>query len=769
VVAQQSYLTFTQQLLQNSQVAAIGTSCLLTSTLTADTTTFDTVLLNQVCNASSPCVTGSGTAPLGSIGFASGALSGPPGGGIFRVAQIGVCAVASGPARLHWQFAPPDPPSRNTKITDALGDPVTNPALFTDYSINVQVQPSPTKTPAATATARPTSTASNTPGISPTSSPVNSPTETPSPGAAFLELRPGTNAPPNGGTAMTGDRFVLELWLNAGSYFDVVGQQSYLTFTHQLLQNVQVSSIGTGCVLAGTVTGDTGTFDAPLQNQVCNGPNPCSSNGSTIPAGSIGFASGALGNPPAGGVFRVARIGVCATNPGIAQLHWQFTPPDPPSRNTFITDEFGNAVSNRAQFADYVITIVGATPTVTVTPSSTPTNSVTPTITVTPTPTPTDDPTPTITTTPTHTPTNSVTPTISVTPSSTPTNSVTPTISVTPTSTPTNSVTPTVSVTLTSTPTNDPTPTITTTPTHTLTITPAASVTSSPTRAPMHTPTRTPTGTITAQSTPTRTPRTIASPTPTAGRPSATPTSCPIMFTDVPPAHPFFGFIRCLACHGIVGGYSDGTFRPGNNVTRGQMAKFVANAAGYNDLIPPTRQTFRDVPHSDPFWLYIERTYAHGVISGYTDNTFQPANNVTRGQAAKFVANAAHFADDVTGRQTFSDVPASDPFWLYIERVYAHGVINGYTCGVPPAGICDGQHRPYFLPSNSVTRGQTAKFIANTFFPGCQTLTSSGGLLKKDLENGFATNEWVSISPGYIGIRDAMMLSHVPLFSFLML
>ena len=33
-----------------------------------------------------------------------------------------------------------------------------------------------------------------------------------------------------------------------------------------------------------------------------------------------------------------------------------------------------------------------------------------------------------------------------------------------------------------------------------------------------------------------------------------------------------------LACRGVVGGYADGTFRPFNNTTRGQMAKIVVLA-----------------------------------------------------------------------------------------------------------------------------------------------------------------------------------------------
>src|SRR5205814_5991217 len=175
-------------------------------------------------------------------------------------------------------------------------------------------------------------------------------------------------------------------------------------------------------------------------------------------------------------------------------------------------------------------------------------------------------------------------------------------------------------------------------------------------------------------------------------------------------------------------------FLPGNNVNRSQTAKFVANAANYQDPIPSTQQTFTDVPYSSPFWLYVERAYLHGVISGYSTSPpcttgvpcFLPANPVTRGQAAKFVANAAGYIDPIPStQQTFVDVTGSNPFWLYVERVYAHGIISGYTCDNVTVNPCTGQVETcpglYYRPCNPVTRGQTAKFIANAFFPNCQT------------------------------------------------
>ena len=71
-------------------------------------------------------------------------------------------------------------------------------------------------------------------------------------------------------------------------------------------------------------------------------------------------------------------------------------------------------------------------------------------------------------------------------------------------------------------------------------------------------------------------------------------------------------------CTGLVETLNHLFFRPCNNVTRGQLAKIDSNAAGYADNIPSTQQTFDDVLYGDPFWLYIERVYLHGVISGYT-------------------------------------------------------------------------------------------------------------------------------------------------------
>jgi hypothetical protein len=238
------------------------------------------------------------------------------------------------------------------------------------------------------------------------------------------------------------------------------------------------------------------------------------------------------------------------------------------------------------------------------------------------------------------------------------------------------------------------------------------------------TPTSTPQITTTPTSE-TGTPQTTATPTSLTNTPTpqtiATATPCAIQFTDVPQDHTFYAFIRCLACRGIISGYSDGTFKPGNDVTRGQLSKIVANAAGF--IEPVSGQTFTDVPPSHTFYEFIERMADRGIVGGYSDPAvcapdgvpcFKPGNNATRGHISKIVANAANFTEPVSG-QTFTDVPPSHTFYEFIERIAARGIIGGYS---DPA-VCSPDGVPCFKPGNNATRGQTSKIVANTFFPEC--------------------------------------------------
>ena len=91
----------------------------------------------------------------------------------------------------------------------------------------------------------------------------------------------------------------------------------------------------------------------------------------------------------------------------------------------------------------------------------------------------------------------------------------------------------------------------------------------------------------------------------------------------------FYEPVRWLFCHGAISGYGDGTFRPGNLTTRGQLSKIVVLAEGFTMYTPPT-PTFQDVPATNPFYTYIETAYRQGIISGYSCGTWSGRGEIDR-------------------------------------------------------------------------------------------------------------------------------------------
>jgi hypothetical protein len=283
--------------------------------------------------------------------------------------------------------------------------------------------------------------------------------------------------------------------------------------------------------------------------------------------------------------------------------------------------------------------------------------------------------------------------------------------------------------------------TATTTTTSTSTVVPSTTSTTAPSTT---TSTSTVVPSATNTTAPSATSTAVVSSTST---PNATATACTIKFADVPSTgegSTFYSFIRCLACRGIVSGYpcggpgedcnddNDPYYRPGANVTRGQLSKIIANSAGLNDPVAEGQQQFADVEPGDPFYLYVERLAETGAIAGYPCGEsgpgepcddlnrpyFRPNNPATRGQISKIVSIAAGYEEDVPAeQQTFTDVPTDSPFWVFIERLASREIISGYG----EASRCPETGAPCFRYNDLTTRGQMAKIAANAFFPNCQT------------------------------------------------
>ena len=175
-------------------------------------------------------------------------------------------------------------------------------------------------------------------------------------------------------------------------------------------------------------------------------------------------------------------------------------------------------------------------------------------------------------------------------------------------------------------------------------------------------------------------------------------------FTDI---QDYWGatYVDFLYNADITTGYSDGTFRPNQNISRAQFAVML-----YRYLkLDESKYASVNLPFADlgsiPAYAIpaVKALYTEGVITGSEKNGrlyFNPDSALTRAQAAAMIgrtqAKGYALAD-----LTFSD-SASIPAYAayYIRAMVGQGVISGYSDGT-------------FKPHSNITRGQMAKILYN--------------------------------------------------------
>ena len=153
--------------------------------------------------------------------------------------------------------------------------------------------------------------------------------------------------------------------------------------------------------------------------------------------------------------------------------------------------------------------------------------------------------------------------------------------------------------------------------------------------------------------------------------------SYPASFSDVTSTHWAANYIGYMEQFGIVRGYNDGTFRPNAPITR---AEFAAICCRFEQLTDGTA-TFTDVPASH--WAAKSIAYAakRGWVTGYADGTFKPGNNITRAEVAAVTCRLLErSADEAYIRAHLKEMPRvfadmNEQHWAYW---YAMEAANGH-------------------------------------------------------------------------------------------
>ncbi|MGY4688371.1 S-layer homology domain-containing protein [Salibacterium sp. K-3] len=155
--------------------------------------------------------------------------------------------------------------------------------------------------------------------------------------------------------------------------------------------------------------------------------------------------------------------------------------------------------------------------------------------------------------------------------------------------------------------------------------------------------------------------------------------------------------ITYLTGEGVISGYSNGEFRPGNDVTRSQAALMIAASLNLETGDRPD-PGFEDVDASSHAYEAIAAVADEGIING-DDGAFMPNDPLTRGQMAAVLTRAYNLSADGDTRD-FADIDEDYIFYHDIQALAGSNITTGYA------------EDNTFRPGESTTRAQFSVFTA---------------------------------------------------------
>jgi hypothetical protein len=162
--------------------------------------------------------------------------------------------------------------------------------------------------------------------------------------------------------------------------------------------------------------------------------------------------------------------------------------------------------------------------------------------------------------------------------------------------------------------------------------------------------------------------------------------------------------IKQAVKNGIVNGYVDGTFKPGNTVTRAEFSVMLMKAIKRQEA--GAELTFTDKADIGS-WAQagVAQAVQAGIINGYEDGTFRPNANMTRAEMATMIAKALRLTIEPVTTTGFAD-DERIPSWA-----------KGAVAALKNLGIIGGKDANTFDPSGKATRAEAVtvliKLLAN--------------------------------------------------------
>ncbi|WP_052245883.1 S-layer homology domain-containing protein [Sporosarcina sp. ZBG7A] len=190
----------------------------------------------------------------------------------------------------------------------------------------------------------------------------------------------------------------------------------------------------------------------------------------------------------------------------------------------------------------------------------------------------------------------------------------------------------------------------------------------------------------------------VASSAIVAAVPAQTADAATVSFKDVSSKTPHASAIHALAERGVVTGFTDGTFRPLTELKRGEAAQMLAKSLKL-DTKNVKNPGFTDVKSGKWYYGAVAALKAEGVIDGFSDGSFRPDQGLTRAEISKFLVSAYGLNDLHATDNPFVDVKASKWYAKYVLPLFATGITTGKSSSVyaPDKGVGRGEFSTFII------------------------------------------------------------------------
>ncbi len=158
-------------------------------------------------------------------------------------------------------------------------------------------------------------------------------------------------------------------------------------------------------------------------------------------------------------------------------------------------------------------------------------------------------------------------------------------------------------------------------------------------------------------------------------------------FSDIKDEN-LFKYAELLNSIGIINGYGDGTFKPDNSITRGEISAIIIRMLNQDaEVLKSLEGSFYDVDSTHQFYDAISACVNLGIINGYEDNSFRSENTITYNELIAMVVRALGYSEQARVQGGY---PSG-----YLMVANNIGILNGATA----------------KDANAVTRGEAATVI----------------------------------------------------------